>query len=99
MIQYKQILDRLATSHQIIKSRHPKKQNEEKELDMTAIQILEKLGANASFNPSHLSEEDKSGIEQTLSDSKPFTAIQTHIPPDDEEAPDEEKEKDSEKET
>lgn len=68
---------------------------------MTAIQILEKLGANASFNPNHLSEEDKSGIEQTLSDSKPFNATQLHSHPgDDEEAPEnneDEEETDSEK--
>ena len=56
---------------------------------MTAIQILEKLGANASFNPNHLSEEDKSIIEQNLNDSKPFNAIQVHTHPDDEEIPDE----------
>jgi hypothetical protein len=31
---------------------------------------LENLGANALFNPKHLGEEDKLGIEQTLSDSK-----------------------------
>lgn len=56
---------------------------------MTAIQILEKLGANASFNPNHLSKEDKSKIEQTLSDSKPFNAIQINTQPDeDEETPD-----------
>lgn len=66
---------------------------------MTAIQILEKLGANASFNPSNLSEEDRSGIEQTLSDSKPFNAVQVHTSPDDEETPNEDEEKDSEKET
>lgn len=65
---------------------------------MTAIQILEKLGANASFNPSNLSEEDRSGIEQTLSDSNTFNAIQAQTYPEDEETPDEEKdeEKDSE---
>lgn len=56
---------------------------------MTAIQILEKLGANASFNPNHLSEEDKSVIEQTLSDSQPFNAIQVQTSPDEEETPDE----------
>lgn len=57
---------------------------------MTAIQLLEKLGANASFNPNHLSDEEKMGIEQTLSDTKPFTAIQTQTYPEDEETPDEE---------
>tara|TARA_R110002167_G_scaffold361905_1_gene580637 strand:+ start:365 stop:571 length:207 start_codon:yes stop_codon:yes gene_type:complete len=68
---------------------------------MTAIQILEKLGANASFNPSHLNEEDKLGIQQTLSDTKPFNAIQSQTPPDEEEIPEENQddEKNDEKES
>ena len=68
---------------------------------MTAIQILEKLGANASFNPNQLSEEDKSAIQQTLSDSEPFNAILINTQPeDDEETPDDsedEEQPDSEK--
>mgnify|MGYP007055207757 FL=1 len=57
---------------------------------MTAIQILEKLGANALFNPSLLNEEDKLTIQQTLSETNKFNAIQTNTVPDEEETPDEE---------
>lgn len=64
---------------------------------MTAIQILEKLGADASFTPNNLSAEDTTDIEQTLSNSKPFNAVQIHNPPD-EEAPSEDEEKEKEKE-
>jgi len=64
---------------------------------MTAIQLLEKLGANASFNPNHLSKEDKSSIEQAVSTSKTFTAVQLNTQPnDDEETPEENDDDDKE---
>lgn len=70
---------------------------------MTAIQILEKLGANAVFNPSQLSEEDKLTIQQALGDTQTYNAILSQSPPDEEQTPDEEQddgsddEKDDEK--
>lgn len=47
---------------------------------MTAIQILEKLGADASFHPSKLTENDKKEIQQ-LSEQQPgFHAPLVHSP-------------------
>lgn len=41
---------------------------------MTAMQILEKLGADASFNPSHLSNQDKDDIAKLTENAPEFNA-------------------------
>lgn len=65
---------------------------------MTAIQILEKLGADASLNPGTMSDEDKNKITQLAEATPLFNATLIHTSPDededenqdeDEEAPDE----------
>jgi hypothetical protein len=52
---------------------------------MTAIQLLEKIGADASFDLNLLSEEDKKSIEQIVQKAQIFNAVQNILPPDEEE--------------
>jgi hypothetical protein len=64
--------------------------------DMTAIQILEKLGADASLDPSSMSEQDRQQIAKLVEGSKTFNAVLTHAPaeePDSEEDDSEDDEK------
>ena len=56
---------------------------------MTAIQILEKLGAEASLDPSQISQVDKEHINQLVNNSAFFNAALVHSPAEDDE-PDEE---------
>lgn len=64
---------------------------------MTAIKLLEKLGADASFDPSLLSVEDKKTLEDIIQKAKTFNAIEiVHAP--DEKEPEEDPEDESEKE-
>jgi DNA-binding protein YbaB len=65
---------------------------------MTAIKLLEKLGADASFDPSLLAEEDKKTLEDIIQKAKTFNAIEIILAPDEEEIPEEETEGESEKE-
>ncbi len=66
---------------------------------MTAIQILERLGADASFHPSKLTDKDNAEIIKLSEDSPEFNAplILHHHPAEEEpekapeEAPEEEK--------
>ena len=62
---------------------------------MTAIKLLEKLGADASFDQSLLSEEDKNSVEEIIHRAKNFIAMEIIHAPDEEE---EESEQDSEDE-
>jgi hypothetical protein len=64
---------------------------------MTAIQLLEKLGADMSFNLSMLSEEDKKSIEDIILKANTFNAMEIIHAPEEEE-PEEETEDESEKE-
>ena len=64
---------------------------------MTAIQLLEKLGADASFDPSLLSVEDKEMLEDIIHKAKTFNAVELISVPDEEE-PEEESEDESENE-
>ncbi|MFT5837525.1 MAG: DNA-binding protein YbaB [Flavobacteriales bacterium] len=65
---------------------------------MTAIKLLEKLGADASFDPSLLSVEDKKTLEDIILKAKTFNAIEVIHAPDEEEEDESEKEdNDSEK--
>ena len=47
---------------------------------MTAIQILEKLGADASFHPSKLTDNDKREIEKLSAQQPGFHAPLVHAP-------------------
>ena len=53
---------------------------------MTAIKLLEKLGADASFDPSLLSAEDKKTLEDIIQKAKTFNAIEIIVAPDEEES-------------
>lgn len=61
---------------------------------MTAIKLLEKLGADASFNAGMLSEEDKKTVENLILNDKVFNAIVLITVPEEEES-----EEDTEDET
>ena len=65
---------------------------------MTAIQILEKLGAEASLDPSQISQVDKEQINQLVNNSAFFNAALVHSPAEDDE-PDEEDEDQTEEAT
>ena len=58
---------------------------------MTAIKLLEKLGADASFDPSLLSAEDKKTLEDIIQKAKTFNAVEIIFVPD-KEVPEEETE-------
>jgi hypothetical protein len=47
---------------------------------MTAIQILEKLGADASLDPSQMSNNDKEQISQLVKNTAFFNASLVHSP-------------------
>jgi DNA-binding protein YbaB len=64
---------------------------------MTAIKLLEKLGADASFDPSLLSVEDKKTLEDIILKAKTFNAIEVIHAPDEEEDESEKEDNDSEK--
>ena len=53
---------------------------------MTAIKLLEKLGADASFDPSLLSVEDKKAVEGMIQKAKRFIAMEIIHAPDEEES-------------
>lgn len=62
---------------------------------MTAIQILEKLGADASYNSNQVSENDRLNIIKESKDTAEFSAPLTHHSPlEDEENEDEDKDED-----
>jgi hypothetical protein len=64
---------------------------------MTAIQILEKLGADASFHPSKLTDNDKRDIEQLSAQQPGFHAPLVHAPAtEDEEETETERQDDNE---
>jgi hypothetical protein len=65
---------------------------------MTAIKLLERLGADASFDPSLLSVEDKKTLEDIIQKAKTFNAIEVIHAPDEEEDDSEKEEEGSEKE-
>ena len=52
---------------------------------MTAITLLEKLGADAAFDLSLLSEQDKKNLEDTIQKAKKFIAMEIIAVPDEEE--------------
>jgi len=58
---------------------------------MTAIKLLERLGADASFDPSLLSVEDKKTLEDIIQKAKTFNAIENITVPDEGEDEDEKK--------
>jgi hypothetical protein len=63
---------------------------------MTAIKLFEKLGADATFDPSLLSAEDKKTLEDIIQKAKTFNAIEVITVPDDgEDEPNNEPEKKS----
>jgi hypothetical protein len=64
---------------------------------MTAIKLLEKLGADATFDPSLLSVEDKKTLSDIIQKAQTFNAIEIIYAPDEEEDDDSEKEKEKEK--
>lgn len=53
---------------------------------MTAITLLEKLGADATFNPSLLSAQDKKVIEDIIQKAQIFNAVELITTPDEEES-------------
>jgi hypothetical protein len=66
---------------------------------MTAIKLLEKLGADATFDPSLLSVEDKKTLDDTIQKAKEFIAMEIiAVPDEEEEAPEEDTENESETE-
>lgn len=58
---------------------------------MTAIQILEKLGANASFNPNNLTDLNKQEILELSKNDEDFNAalILSHSPAEEDDQEDE----------
>jgi hypothetical protein len=57
---------------------------------MTAIELLERLGADATFKQNLLSEEDKRTIENVIRKAKVFNAIEiVHAPDEEGEEPEE----------
>jgi hypothetical protein len=57
---------------------------------MTAIELLERLGADATFAQKSLSEEDKKTLENIIQKAKIFNAIEiVHAPDEEEEEPEE----------
>ena len=65
---------------------------------MTAIQILEKLGAEASSDPSQISPSDKEQINNLVNNSAFFNAALVHSPAEEDEPEEDETEKEKEKE-
>lgn len=65
---------------------------------MIAIKLLEKLGADVSFDPSLLSVEDKKTLENIILKAKTFNAIEIIVAPDEGES-EEDTEDDDEAET
>ena len=65
---------------------------------MTAIALLEKLGADASFEPSLLSKQDRDELELVIQKANSYNSIQFIQVPD-EEDDDSKEDEDSEKET
>jgi hypothetical protein len=65
---------------------------------MTAINLLEKIGADAAFDQSLLSVEEKKTLEDIINKAKTFNALEIILAPDEEEIPEEETEGESEKE-
>ena len=59
---------------------------------MTAINLLEKLGADATFDPSLLSAQDKKTLEDIVKKANTFNAIEVITVPDEKE-PEKEPEK------
>jgi DNA-binding protein YbaB len=49
---------------------------------MTAIKLLEKLGADATFDPSLLSLEDKKTLEDIIQKAQIFNAVEIVYAPD-----------------
>ena len=66
---------------------------------MTAIKLLEQLGADATFDPSLLSAQDKKTIEDIIQKAQTFNAIEIIVAPDEEEEEEEDTEDGSESET
>jgi hypothetical protein len=64
---------------------------------MTAIKLLEKLGADATFDPSLLSVEDKKTLEDIIQKAKTFNAIENITVPDEGEDEDEKKDEEEHK--
>ncbi len=56
---------------------------------MTAIKLLEKLGADTLFDPTLLSKEDKVSIADIMRDAEIFNAIEVITLPDEEETEEE----------
>ncbi|WP_340680883.1 hypothetical protein [Paraglaciecola sp.] len=52
---------------------------------MTAIQILEKFGADASFDPSHVGEVERTEFTKLSNEQPAFNAPLTHSPADEDE--------------
>jgi hypothetical protein len=67
---------------------------------MTAIQILEKLGADASFNPNNLTDLNKTEILELSEKGEDFNAalILSHSPAEEEVPEEDPEEKPAEKE-
>jgi hypothetical protein len=57
---------------------------------MTAIKLLEKLGADATFAPSLLSVEDKKTIEDIIQKAQIFNAVEIVYAPEEEDDDDSE---------
>jgi len=66
---------------------------------LSAITLLEKLGADASFDPSLLSDEDKKTLEDIISRAKIFNAINLITTPDEDEKESEEEDEDKDEKT
>jgi hypothetical protein len=61
---------------------------------MTAINLLEKLGADATFDSSLLSAEDKKALEDIILKAQTYNAIEIiHAPDEEEDDSDKEKDK------
>lgn len=58
---------------------------------MTAIQILEKLGGDASFSPISMSEDEMKSVDQVLQNDESMPILSHHAPdtPEDEDEDDE----------
>lgn len=52
---------------------------------MTAIQLLEKIGADCSFDINLISDEDRNELTQYINHANSFNAIQNISVPDEEE--------------
>ena len=64
---------------------------------MTAIKLLEKLGADATFDPNLLSQEDRKNLEDIIQKAKIFNAVEIVNALDEEEGSEEGSEEAEEK--